>query len=226
MGFHDGRFNSDPAAFNGQGFPSILDLNISGNLLAYTSGVSGLFVPPSFQAEHKGVALTIADIQFWYGTQGVGATSLADNFFLQLIDSSVDAAGAGTVSTSGTAVTGSGTAFLTLFALNDYIRSGANTFKITAIADNTHLTLEAAPAVDWSAAAYFRVPNLGTLAAVSVARNLKFGAPQDLRTNGVGLIVKPGQGVRIDVGAIGLTYSTAPANIRVHLGIEAYSFVG
>ncbi len=61
----------------------------------------------------------------------------------------------GTVSSSGTAITGSGTAFDTELAVDDWIMlqnaTNATTMrKVTVITDATHLTLDAAPASTWS----------------------------------------------------------------------------
>lgn len=53
----------------------------------------------------------------------------------------------GTITFASTAVTGSGTSFTTDFSVGDYIyiNHSAGTRKITAIADDTHLTLEVKP---------------------------------------------------------------------------------
>ncbi len=220
------RTRHDPAAGYGYGFNDTLSLGVSGNLAAYVSGLDGQFVPLGFDTYRKGVALILTDIQAWYRTLGVGGSG-NDTFLLRKIDQySVDTAGAGTVSTTGTALTGSGTAFLTFFQVGSLIRSGTNTFKILAIADNTHATLEAAPAVDWSAAAYVKVPYNDVIGVITVPANSRYLAPVDLRTNLKGYPLKPGEGIRLDTGAIGTGYSTTPANIVLRCGVEGYGVVG
>lgn len=52
--------------------------------------------------------------------------------------------GTGTVSTSGTAVTGVGTSFTTQLAVNVTIIINSQARIITVITDNTHLTLDVA----------------------------------------------------------------------------------
>jgi hypothetical protein len=218
----------DPLAFNGDGFPGVHALNLAGNIAAYVSCWDALWLPPSFGAERHGTVASLCDYSLYAQTQGVGG-SANDVYRLQLIDQSVDIAGAGTVSSSAAVVTGSGTAFLSLFSVGDYIRSGAvgtSTLKIVAVADDTHLTLEASPGSAWTAAAYFKVPTIATIATIIVAANQKFVAPVDLRTNGVGYSIKAGQGVRLDTAGIATGYTTAPANIRVRLGLEAFEIRG
>lgn len=55
-----------------------------------------------------------------------------------------DAAGSGTISSTGTAVTGSGSAFTTEAAVGDYLVFGAQRRKITVITSDTALTIESA----------------------------------------------------------------------------------
>ena len=63
----------------------------------------------------------------------------ADAYYAAIDPTAV--AGAGTVSTSGTAVTGTGTSFQTFFVPGDIIRfAGSDVRTIQAVADNTHLT--------------------------------------------------------------------------------------
>ena len=64
-------------------------------------------------------------------------------------------AGAGTISSAGTAVTGVGTTFATQVVVGDLIGNAASGFfTVTAVADNTHLTIAAAPATPFSGSAY------------------------------------------------------------------------
>jgi hypothetical protein len=65
--------------------------------------------------------------------------------------------GTGTISSVGTAVTGVGTAFTTEFAVGDSIIVSSALIEITAIADNTHMTIEFAPSSDWPALTAFKI---------------------------------------------------------------------
>lgn len=58
--------------------------------------------------------------------------------------------GAGIVSSSGTAVVGSGTTFTTTFNPFDVISAAGTKLRIAAIIDDTHLTLESVPITPWS----------------------------------------------------------------------------
>lgn len=62
--------------------------------------------------------------------------------------------GTGTISTVGTALTGSGSLFTSELAAGYVITSGGVSVVILSITDNTHATLVNAPAVDFSGAAY------------------------------------------------------------------------
>ena len=90
------------------------------------------------------------DVQLVLGKMGVGIkpTRVLD------VKGLANTAGAGTVSNAGTAVTGVGTAFLTDFSIGDYIIANSVQIRVTNIADDTHLTLDTAPAVAWVALAY------------------------------------------------------------------------
>jgi uncharacterized protein DUF4815 len=58
---------------------------------------------------------------------------------------SYQTAGVGTVSSSGTAVTGSGTSFLSLFSEGDLFSSAGQMIPVASVSSNTSLTLESAP---------------------------------------------------------------------------------
>jgi hypothetical protein len=57
---------------------------------------------------------------------------------------------AGTVSSSGTNVTGSGTAFTADFTEGSVIQAGGQAFVVTAVTDDTHLAVESAPTPAWN----------------------------------------------------------------------------
>jgi hypothetical protein len=230
MALQEGRMQTDTAAWAGQGFADLLHFGVAGNIAAYVSGLDALFVPLSYPVERHGIPLVIADWQAQYQTQGVGGSG-SDTFILREIDGTVDLLGTGTVSTSGATVTGVSTAFVTAFAVGDLIRSVGQTMKITAIASNTSLTLEAAPSSPWSGAAFWKVPYIRQVASFSIAANLKFVAPDfvakttDLRTNGVGISLQRGRGLRLDSAGIGSGYSPTPAGLRLRIAAEGYGIV-
>lgn len=96
---------------------------------------------------------------------------------------------AGTVSSSGTTVTGSGTAFLTDFAAGKprVITADGISLRVSSVASDTSLTLASAPPVAWSGAIYWRGgPALGVshhLYAVSNGTAAQDGfvwSPQDV----------------------------------------------
>lgn len=203
-------------------------LHAAGTLVAYAANLDFFWLPANVGTDRLGRAGILTGYQVTLATPGAGASG-SDVLRLQLIDQSAEVAGAGTVSTTGTAVTGSGTSFLTFFKIGQYVRSGATTFKIGAIADATHLTLEAAPAVDWSSAAYVRVPTLSTLATITMAANVARVLPVDLRSGPVGaskgITILPGQGFRLDMAGIS-TGGTQPASVRVKLDLGVFGLDG
>lgn len=218
----------DMIAYLGGGFPSVREMHAVGTLASYVGNVDAFILPSSLEAERHGYVAAIADIQVFYATAGAGGSG-NDVFRLQLIDGSADIAGTGTVSSSSTTVTGSGTSFTTTFAAGtnrNLIRVGNNTFVVASVTDDTHLTLEAAPASPWSGASFFRVPYIKTLATIKVPANTKLLKPVDLRNQlAQGIYLTKGQGLRIDVAGIGSGYSTTPASVRFRLGMELYGIV-
>lgn len=63
--------------------------------------------------------------------------------------------GVGTLSSSGDAVTGTGTSFTTQLVLNDEIKvSGGPSCRVKTITDDTHMTVDHAPSPAWSNAAF------------------------------------------------------------------------
>ncbi len=56
----------------------------------------------------------------------------------------------GTVSSVGAALTGTGTAFLSTLQAGDVVKALAQSLRVVAVADDTHLTLEAAPSPAWT----------------------------------------------------------------------------
>ena len=74
------------------------------------------------------------------------------------ISTSTSTAGAGTLVRSAAAVTGTGTAFTTLFSVGDFLftATSSNLSEITAIADDTHLTTAESGTI--ASAAYTRAP--------------------------------------------------------------------
>jgi hypothetical protein len=209
-------------ALAGIGFPFILDLLGSGNIAAYSAGLDVAYAGQSMAGDNKGAYIRIADYQLQYATQGVGGAS-SDTFRLQLVDQTANVTGPGTVSSSGTAVIGTSTTFLTTFTVGGYIQAAGQTMLITAITDNTHLTIEAAPTSPWSTATYYQIPLISTIATIVVPANTKYVAPVSVQSpNGLGVKIAAGQGVRLDIAGIGTGYSTTPANPRVRLFCEAY----
>lgn len=230
MSLLEGRTQFDPIAWNGQGFADLLHMAATGNIAPYVSGLDHIFVPLSYVRNKDTVPVVLADWQAQYQTQGVGGSG-ADAYVLREIDGTADILGSGTVSSSGAAVTGVGTAFQTLYTVGDLIRSVGQTLKISAIASNTAMTIEAAPASAWSGATFWKVPYIRQVAILSIAANLKFVAPDfankstDLRTNGVGINLVRGRGLRLDSAGIGSGYSTTPAGLRLRLAVEGYGIV-
>lgn len=64
--------------------------------------------------------------------------------------------GAGTISSSGTAVTGTGTAFTSFLRVGDIVLAAGQGRRITAITDDTHLTVESSPSPVWNGNDYQR----------------------------------------------------------------------
>jgi hypothetical protein len=230
MSLQEGRTQFDPIAWNGQGFADLLHLAAAGNIAPYVSGLDHIFVPLSYVQERHQVPLVLADWQAQYQTQGIGGSG-ADTYVLREVDGTADILGSGAVSSSGNAVTGSGTAFQTQYGVGDLIRGVGQTLKITAIASNTAMTIEAAPASPWSGATFWKVPYIRQVAVFSIAANLKFISPDfatkatDLRTNGIGINLIRGRGLRIDSAGIGSGYSTTPAGLRLRIAVEGYGIV-
>lgn len=63
---------------------------------------------------------------------------------------SVAADGAGTVSAAGTAISGDGTVFLSLFSVGDMIRVLGAVARVAAVIDDTNLTVDQDPDTAWS----------------------------------------------------------------------------
>ncbi len=76
---------------------------------------------------------------------GLDDQTSADAYYAAIDPTAV--AGAGTVASSGAAVTGSGTAFNSFFVPGDMIQAGGFTRTIANVADDTHLTTFTDPAV-------------------------------------------------------------------------------
>ena len=222
MSVKEARTNHDPLAFYGEGFPSILDLHVGGNIAKYVGGLDIQFLPLAVSAQKDLNVGYISDYQIVYGIPGVGGSG-SDSFRLQLVDNTPLQLQTGTVSTSGTTLTGSGTSFQsTLIPYVTLVTNGTNTFLVTAVASNTSATLEAAPASNWSGATFWTVPYIKTLATISIPANTQFISPVDLRTSLKGLPIARGQGLRVDSAAVGTGYSTTPANLRIRIGVEMY----
>ena len=225
FGVSGGRIKGgDEFAHLGLGFPDIISLAVAGNLVAYTAYQDLIFAPLSLAPERHGFVMTLADVHTFSVQPGAGGAGL-DTYILRLIDQTPDTLGAGTVSSAGTAVTGVGTAFTSFYVAGvSLIRAGGQTFLVTAIADDTHLTLEAAPAANWAGAAHYRVNYLSEIGRIYVPANQQFVAPVDLRNaSKIGVGLKAGQGIRLDTGAISAGYTTLPANIRLKCSVETYS---
>jgi len=118
-----------------------------------------------------------------YGPTG----SAAGNDFILL---SGNSSGTGTISSSGTAVTGSGTSFTTQLRIGQCIIAGGQTRVITAITDNTNLTVGSAFSPDVSASAFsyglpasgadiwfkvYEYPDFGKLGTSAGTRKYKMG---------------------------------------------------
>lgn len=86
----------------------------------------------------------------------------------KLVLSAAETAGTGTLSTTGTAVVGVGTAFTTELSENGYFKATDKAYKIATITDNTNLVLEAAPAVDLSGEAFTVLPSAQEVTTKSV----------------------------------------------------------
>lgn len=71
-----------------------------------------------------------------------------------LIRGASDVAGAGTISSSGAAVTGAGTAFASFVQIGDILRAAGQSFRVTAVASDTQITLDGSPSPAWSSISY------------------------------------------------------------------------
>lgn len=89
-----------------------------------------------------------------------GITSLPDArtfVYRQLLTrGGVEIAGAGTITSSGNAVTGTGTAFTSLFQVGDILRAAGQSFRVTTVSSNTQLTMDGSPSPAWSGNAYVK----------------------------------------------------------------------
>jgi hypothetical protein len=95
---------------------------------------------------------------------------------------------AGTVSSSGTTITGSGTAFDTDFAVGDFILADSQLRIVATIASSTSMTVDTAPSGAWSSDTYarqypaghifdFSNDGTGSSDASSTSRTLDVGGP-------------------------------------------------
>jgi hypothetical protein len=104
---------------------------------------------------------------------GLNTADDADLYY-SLIDP-VAVSGAGTVSSSGTTVSGSGTAFTSFFVPGDIIRASGKVRTIGAVLNNTTLVTESAFSPALAAAAYERVGAKTTLASWKAANGFNSG---------------------------------------------------
>ena len=82
---------------------------------------------------------------------------------------------AGTVSSNGVLVTGSGTAFLTDFAVGDPIKASSFASRIQMISSDTRLVIANAPAAPWAGATYKKAGDWGNSKKARDLENLIYG---------------------------------------------------
>ncbi len=125
--------------------------------------------------------------------------------------------GAGTISSSGTAVTGVGTTFTTAVAVGDLLGNAASGFfKVTAITSDTQLTLASTPAIPFGAGSAYQIEHNvytltfgGTLAGVNVTQLTTGGTnPTDAA---VGTVQDGGVKVVVTTQTAGAPVGTAVA---------------
>jgi hypothetical protein len=94
------------------------------------------------------------------GRSGSGSDTTMDARVLPFKEAVVrggdEMAMAGTVSSSGTAITGSGTAFSTALRIGDVLKAAGQSRRVVSITDPTHLAVDTAPSPVWSSVGYVR----------------------------------------------------------------------
>lgn len=117
------------------------------------------------------------------------------------IDSLFSTVLTGTAGSNGTAVLGVDTLFTTELAVGDYIGNPTKGYrKITAIADNTHLTVKSAYDIDMSAESIKKT-------------EIKKGVPDDLNISTVGRCLRVAF-----ISSVASGFDVSSARVKVHYG--------
>jgi len=99
-----------------------------------------------------------------------------------------DTSGAGTVTSNGTQITGSGTAFTSFFSIGQAIKSGSEAHRIQMIVSDTVLIIDTAPTTPWSGAAYSKAADWGMSKASRNLENLIVGVGATAGLSDFGLV--------------------------------------